>query len=145
MKLESPFCLHLPRWQIHWASPSSGLCVLSKDEASHTCLLLKSQFFLSKMGCQPLRLLVSYHPLVFQIADTISQFSNVLTARVYRGWKWSCALAAVGIDRFPKEINYISFSLYCLLYSLLILLCWLLVVDFSVAWFPLNHNSFCKC
>lgn len=57
----------------------------------------------------------------------------------------SHSVAAVGTDRFPKEINYFSFSIYCLLYSLLILLCWLLVVDFSVAWLPLNHNSFCKC
>lgn len=73
-----------------------------------------------------------------------------LTALGYFGYGMESvngvAVAAVGLDDFPQEINYISFSIDCLLYSLSISLGWLFFrVEFSGACFPLNHNRFCKC
>lgn len=148
--LSHPFVFILPQWQINWASPVSWVTgSLNKDEASNTSLLLKSQFFLLKWAAN---LFGRWWVLINRFFKLRTQFLNFqmcwLQESIVNGngvRLRSHSVAAVGTDRFPKEINYISFSIYCLLYSLLILLCWLLVVDFSVAWFPLNHNSFCKC
>ena len=96
---------------------SSGLWCLSKDEASNSSLPLESQFFLFEMGHWPLSTLVSYNQLVFQIAYTISQFSNVLTAIISRGWKWSTStesLCCCCRYRSLPQGNKLLFILYIL-------------------------------